>query len=329
MIFCRMTEEEKDRWERKGVETVYRSEDGKMLFFVLAGHQRHGAQVEIVRGLIESVQGEGKSIAFFLAEGIEDVTLYCHSGDKSTRALELLESVLEQGSMTKGDAEFAAGNISGVMLGVLLEEALASDAAAYFMQRISDCMNEETAIYAADYAAHHAPQIQRFPVYQKKKIPWSFVRTTDIAPAGTHIEIRTLENDTGITIMADADVFIMIGCMGEVYDITAEKFAQSYVETDQVLDIFQRQMMYIPAITLKETGQIIAIDDVAQLCYPRPGASIRAKKLTGRTKVFTGHAGEYFVGKEGDYLAVRLDDPTDLYIIQREIFEQTYEKKEE
>ena len=36
--------------------------------------------------------------------------------------------------------------------------------------------------------------------------------------------------------------------------------------------------------------------------------------------------GEYFVGTSGDYLAIRKDDISDIYIIQREIFAQTYEK---
>ena len=36
---------------------------------------------------------------------------------------------------------------------------------------------------------------------------------------------------------------------------------------------------------------------------------------------------EYYLGNQGDYLAVRLDDSTDIYIIQKEIFWNTYEEK--
>lgn len=32
------------------------------------------------------------------------------------------------------------------------------------------------------------------------------------------------------------------------------------------------------------------------------------------------------MGRPGDYLAVRLDDITDIYVIQRDIFAETYEK---
>ena len=44
-------------------------------------------------------------------------------------------------------------------------------------------------------------------------------------------------------------------------------------------------------------------------------------------KVFGKGRGDYFIGKAGDYLAIRLDDLQDMYIIRREVFERTYELK--
>lgn len=38
---------------------------------------------------------------------------------------------------------------------------------------------------------------------------------------------------------------------------------------------------------------------------------------------------DYFLGREGDYLVAREDDMMDMYVIQKEIFTQTYEKREE
>lgn len=32
------------------------------------------------------------------------------------------------------------------------------------------------------------------------------------------------------------------------------------------------------------------------------------------------------LGKEGDYLAVRVDDPQDIYVIEKRIFHKTYEQ---
>ena len=35
---------------------------------------------------------------------------------------------------------------------------------------------------------------------------------------------------------------------------------------------------------------------------------------------------KYMLGKEGDYLAVRMDDLHDIYIIEKSIFQRTYEE---
>lgn len=44
-------------------------------------------------------------------------------------------------------------------------------------------------------------------------------------------------------------------------------------------------------------------------------------------KVFTAWDEEkYMLGKEGDYLAVRMDDLHDIYIIEKSIFQRTYEE---
>ena len=69
------------------------------------------------------------------------------------------------------------------------------------------------------------------------------------------------------------------------------------------------------------------MDDKAKLCLPKGDNVIYAMPLTKRTKVFSeSNKGEYFVGREGDYLAMREDDMNDIYIIQKEIFEDTYQR---
>lgn len=52
---------------------------------------------------------------------------------------------------------------------------------------------------------------------------------------------------------------------------------------------------------------------------------IRARELTRRTKVFSVR-GDCFQGKPGDYLAAGTDDPADVYIVQGDIFQRTYER---
>ena len=62
--------------------------------------------------------------------------------------------------------------------------------------------------------------------------------------------------------------------------------------------------------------------------FPRQ-KGIYAKCLERRTKVFNPYnEGEYFVGRKGDYLAIRQDDLSDIYIIKNGIFQETYEEME-
>ena len=86
-------------------------------------------------------------------------------------------------------------------------------------------------------------------------------------------------------------------------------------------------MDYIPEVLSGKNNEYISLDDKAYLCYPKSEKKIYVSKIEKRTKIFSEHnKGEYFVGRTGDYMAVREDDVSDIYIIQREIFEQTYEK---
>ena len=85
---------------------------------------------------------------------------------------------------------------------------------------------------------------------------------------------------------------------------------------------------YLPEVELLPDGEYVALDEIAKLCYPKSGNGIYCKELECRTKVFPVNGNdEYYLGNQGDYLAVRLDDSTDLYIIQKEIFGNTYEEK--
>jgi len=118
----------------------------------------------------------------------------------------------------------------------------------------------------------------------------------------------------------------MIGNRGEVYDIKREKFEASYIETNEKLDVFESMLNFIPAVLNVDSGNYESIDELAYMCYPRKGNGIYAKELQKRTKVFgINNNAEYFIGEKGDYLAARVDDVKDVYIIKRDIFQDTYE----
>ena len=115
----------------------------------------------------------------------------------------------------------------------------------------------------------------------------------------------------------------MIGIQGEIYPNKKAKFERSY-ECSEEPYIFEGE--YEPTIKDSMEGKHISLVPYANTCISTGEVYIYAKQLNNRVKVFTEWDDEkYMLGKEGDYLAVRKDDLHDIYIIEEQIFESTYQ----
>ncbi len=74
-----------------------------------------------------------------------------------------------------------------------------------------------------------------------------------------------------------------------------------------------------------ENGERIGLLPFAKSCLTHGGNGIYAKELTHRVKIFTSwDKQKYYLGNIGDFLAVRVDDTSDIYVINRDIFFKTY-----
>ncbi|MCL2697482.1 MAG: DHH family phosphoesterase [Oscillospiraceae bacterium] len=172
-----------------------------------------------------------------------------------------------------------------------------------------------------DSAAHDL-DITKMTKYVKMKIPLGFVMSADIYEKGTPLLIRTLEGDT--EAQAGENIYFMIGPLGEVYPIKAEKWANSYTLTDEN---FAKEYVYSPTARNKITGETVELIKHAKSCIAKGEMHIYAAPLTKNTKVFTAWNTEgYMYGKPGDLIAVRSDDNNDVYIIRQDIFKKTYFK---
>lgn len=258
----------------------------------------------------------------------EEERLYFFSNTKRVRALEFLDYLIPEFGLVKGDAKAAGGRISDAILKVQIAEMDLENALAYFLKMSDSYFCDCDCIIGAEYGVKNADMILNMQQYTKKQVPWAFVKSIDVATVGEVMHIKSLENESGLEIVADPDTYIMIGCRGEIYDIKREKFERTYEVTNESLDIFERMLDFLPEAKVVSTGEFISLDENAYLCYPKSDAGIYAKKLEKRTKVFpAGEGVEYFLGRPGDYLAVRPDDFCDIYVIEGEIFRQTYEEK--
>lgn len=282
-----------------------------------------------------------KGLKGFLKKEIETyqaeyLLLYCeeqreyrflfYSSNKQIRALEFMDFLNPEFGLSKGDAALAFGKIGSAMLQLRMEESQQKDLGDFLCSRVKSYYEDVDWINAVSYGKQHQKEHKELPLYQKKKIAWAYVESTMLADDGETIAFSSLENESGMKIVAGPERYIMIGCRGEIYDIEKGKFEATYEKTEEPLDVFQAMLENLPEVKLLSTGEYLSLDEVAHICYPKPGSGIYVKELKKRTKVFYKNGnGEYFLGNAGDYLAIRTDDAEDIYIIHKDIFKQTYE----
>ncbi len=283
------------------------------------------SEKEIRQAVLEQEPGCQYILAFWKENEIEKLLFY--SRKKIVRALEFLDYLISEFGLVRGDGQCAQGEISLAILGVLVGQQESEGTAEYFLEKAESYFLDGDWVEAGSYVSENEGILESMEVYQKKMVKWAYVRSLDVVEKGQKLCIKSLENESGLVLEADEDTYIMIGCRGEIYDITREKFESTYEPTQESLDIFEQMLDFIPVLETVPEGEYISLDEAAHLCQPKKGRGIYARQLEKRTKVFSGRDEQvYFLGRPGDYLAVRRDDVKDIYIIQKEVFAQTYEK---
>ena len=173
------------------------------------------------------------------------------------------------------------------------------------------------------YAGQRIEDVSKLTHYTKKEVRIGYVESDRLAPVGTRIMIRTLEGDVDVEVRED--LVILIGVEGEIYPADREKFREGY--RDLPGEEYVCPAEYAPRVTDIVTGNRLSLLPYAKPCMASGGSGIYARELDHRIKVFTAwDPDKYYLGVPGDYLAVRADDPSDIYVIAREIFLKTYVK---
>lgn len=203
--------------------------------------------------------------------------------------------------------------------GTIRPELLTESAEDTIEGRIRDYYDTFVVIYAKDTIL----DTSEMEMYTKREQKLGAVKLTDVFPEGSNVEIRTLEGD--VNVLINNETYLMIGIEGEIYPIEAEKLESSYTATGFN---FVGQFSYDPKIKNLNTGEVKQVLPYAKTVISPPGsASIYAKPLDHFIKLFTAWDDEkYYSGVPGDYIAVREDDPHDIYVISGRLFEQLYKK---
>ena len=212
----------------------------------------------------------------------------------------------------------AGGAIRPEKLGCSSTEEISKKIRSIFIERMDEYFDKYEIVYAKETTLDTSDMKK----YEKKPQHLGYVKLTDIFPANCIVEIRTLEGDINVRI--DGDKYLMIGLEGEIYPITKEKLESSYKQIDEPYD---REFEYAPCITDTYSGEKRNVLAYAKSVVSTGTTHIYAKPLTSYIKLFTAWDEEkYYSGVPGDYIAVREDDPHDIYIISGRLFDQLYKE---
>lgn len=170
------------------------------------------------------------------------------------------------------------------------------------------------------YASEGIRDTEGFALYKKLPSVCGYVKTLDFLEPGTECKIRTYEGD--VAVKAAENIYVMIGLFGEVYPIERDKFEQKYRALEEV---FYKEYEYAPSVVDVVKSKKYELLPYAKKCIRKEDSCIYAKRLTVPAKVFSKWNYEnYMYGKTGDYICYLPEDKTDVYIVKREIFEETY-----
>ncbi len=236
---------------------------------------------------------------------------------KEINAAEIADFISEGIGSGGGHSDKAGGFINIRLAAEKHTEIDADEPTAYFNKMISEYFENVDVIYAESYA----PNLSTMNICRKKSNVFGFVKSTDIFRPGTLFTVRTLEAD--FDIEAKENIYIMIDDEGNIYPIEKEKFERTYSLSDKS---FKIEGEYSPSIISASQEQQSLIE-YAKSCVPNTSSSVYALQLHRRVRLYTKwDKDNYMSGKPGDYLAVCVDDPKDMYIISGRRFSKIYEQ---
>ena len=233
---------------------------------------------------------------------------------KEVKASELANYLTQHIGSGGGHLEKAGGSINEHLI---RQASFDSPIENYLMNRLNEYFNS----YEIIDTMHYTLDISGMKVYKKIPMPVGYVVASEFFPKNTPIIIRTLGGDIDLCVLDE--FYIIIGINGEAYPIRQEQFIHNYIPCD---DVFKpMSMVYFPSIKNKLTGATVSLENVAKSCLPKDAVKIYAKPLDKTVKIFTSWSPDnYMLGQPGDYIATRLDDKQDPYIIKKDIFLRIY-----
>lgn len=286
----------------------------------------------VISDALIEVEGVGTCISFCVLD--DGIKLSVRSCEKETRADELSAFVTAGIGSGGGHVRKSGGFIVKALLdeeykkryGVSCDNDWNLATQRILSARLDEYFADQDFFYAG---SDDVPDLTREPVYEKRRLPQGYVKATDMYPAGTYVSVRMLEGD--IPFVVKEDTYFIIGIKGEVYKNDEAYFL---AHNDAYQDPYKIVGEYAPTVHLavnvtefrdQAEAKTLSLQDFAKTCVPKSSSRIHAKQLTKRTKVFVPWSDSYMLGKPGDFLAARKENPKDIYIVAKDIMEMSYQ----
>ena len=240
-----------------------------------------------------------------------------------TRADELAAFLSARIGSGGGHTEKAGGLLKNELIKKVYPEFIEidDDSAKYSISNIiKDRMNDYFENSEIIYAKKAKLDTANMTKYVKSPLVVGYVRPQKHVPSGNMAIVRTLKGDVNVEIKDNTVLIIGIG--GDVTAISEEKFESAYTTTGKK---FKLNLDYTPTIKDADNGKIYPLVPDAKGCISTGEMNVYARKLEKTTKLFPYWESEtYMVGKKGDYIAVSVDDPHDIFIVEKSLFRKTY-----
>ena len=240
-----------------------------------------------------------------------------------TRADELAAFLSARIGSGGGHTDKAGGLLKNELIKKVYPEFIEidDDSAKYSISNIiKDRLNDYFENSEIIYAKKAKLDTANMTKYVKSPLVVGYVRPQKHVPSGNMAIVRTLKGDVNVEIKDNTVLIIGIG--GEVTAISEEKFESAYTTTGKK---FKLNLDYTPTIKDADNGKIYPLVPDAKGCISTGEMNVYAKKLEKTTKLFPyWESDTYMVGKKGDYIAVSVDDPHDIFIVEKSLFRKTY-----
>lgn len=265
----------------------------------------------LISDLVVQVDKIDSCVVYNNAEG--GFKLSVRSCIKEVKANELVEYLTEKIGSGGGHTDKAGGFIFENMYEELYPTI---NTETYFGLRMTKYFDETKIIYAKDFSI----DINAMSKYKKINNIYGCFIPDEYYSSGTKLTIRTVDND--ILVNVDGNTCVVVDSDGNAELISKNEYNKNYELSNKP---YTCSAKYMPTLKSNKDNPGLEFDKCLSACMPKEESIYLVKKLFEDVKVFyLNNEDTYVLGKKGDYIACKENNPKDIFIIKHNNLSEEY-----